>query len=427
MLLGTAVAMTLYIILIRPFLMLNMRTVTFELIIAGITVFALITSLLIFIGTLLITLIMGIFKNSQSRIRPWIVKLRKRFVITIVLGLVFIGITLISQWLAYTPPILGEDGKELKGSIATLEKVILGDSKQWITIRGNNVNNPILLFLAGGPGGSQLAATRSHLKELEKHFVVVNWDQPGAGKSYNSVSRKKLTPKRYISDAHELTMYLRNRFNQEKIYVLGESWGSALGILIAQRYPELYHAFIGTGQMVSFRDTEIMDYKQALKIAKDKGDKNKIKQLELQGVPPYYGKDVVWKEAAYLMYLSNYMANNPNIKGPGYNTLGDIAAPEYGIYDKLNFVRGPIKTFNHVYQQLYDFDFRKQVTKIDVPVFILHGRHDINAPTILVEEYFEILDAPMKELIWFENSGHSPWIDEEDRFIDMMVYLLNLR
>jgi pimeloyl-ACP methyl ester carboxylesterase len=118
------------------------------------------------------------------------------------------------------------------GSIATLEQVTLGGSQQWITIRGKNVHNPVLLFLAGGPGSSELSSTRSFLGALEDHFVVVNWDQPGAGKSYDAVQIATLTPQRYVSDAHQLVHQLPTRFHQDKLYLMGDSWGTIPGTLL---------------------------------------------------------------------------------------------------------------------------------------------------------------------------------------------------
>ena len=130
--------------------------------------------------------------------------------IGIIVGIMLVSLlaVLLSQWYATTPAILGTDGEPLAGSIAELERVELNGREQWITIRGQDPGKPVLLFLAGGPGGSQLAATRSKLGALEEHFVVVNWDQPGAGKSYQAADFEKLTPEQYIADAHELTLYL---------------------------------------------------------------------------------------------------------------------------------------------------------------------------------------------------------------------------
>ncbi len=326
-----------------------------------------------------------------------------------------------SQRFAATPPILGDDGRPLHGSIATLEQVELNGSQQWISIRGKVTSNPVLLFLAGGPGGSQLAATRKILGALEEHFVVVNWEQPGVGKSYAAVPRAELTPERYISDGLALTRYLRERFGQEKIYVAGESWGSALGIWMAQREPQLFHAVVGMGQMVAFAQTDIDCYTTALRIARERGDRAKVAQLEAQGPPPYPSDTLMANEANYLMYLSGVMSANPAITGPGYDTFGDIGSPEYGLIDKINYVRGVLNTYTQLWPQLWEVDLRSQVPQIEVPVYILEGRHDINASPYLAEEYYALLDAPHKELIWFEHSGHSLWIDEHEHFVAVLV------
>lgn len=336
------------------------------------------------------------------------------FAVTIILNAALI---VFSQLTASTPPITDEDGNTPENSIAELIEIELNGRKQWISIRGWDKNAPVLLFLAGGPGGSQIAAVRHELAELEKHFVVVNWDQPGSGKSYYAEKIGNITPGTYIDDGYALTEYLKQRFSQEKIYLMGESWGSALGIFLIDKYPQSYHAFIGTGQMVDFAETERMDYAKAIEIAESRGDTGVIKQLIANGEPPYYGKYVTWKSAQYLNYLSAYMASNPRIHNPGYNTLRDVASPEYGMVDKINFFRGIVNTFNHVYQQLYEIDMRVDFTKLDVPVYFFLGRHDVNAPTVLAEEYFEVLDAPDKKIVWFEHSGHSPWINERELFV----------
>jgi pimeloyl-ACP methyl ester carboxylesterase len=157
--------------------------------------------------------------------------------------------------------------------------------------------------------------------------------------------------------------------------------------------------------------------KKALEIAQSKGDTALIERLTANGEPPYYGNDVTWKSAVYLNYLSAYMAANPKIQNPGYNTFRDVGSSEYGLLDKINFFRGIVNTFNHVYQQLYTIDMRTDYIKLDVPVCFFLGRHDVNAPTVLVEEYVQGLDAPDKRIIWFEHSGHNPWINEPEKFV----------
>jgi pimeloyl-ACP methyl ester carboxylesterase len=340
-----------------------------------------------------------------------------------VAGIVVVGLIAVatSQYYAATPPIVDASGRPVPGSIATLEKVSLNGSEQWISIRGKDLNEPVLIFLAGGPGGSQLATARRALAGLEDHFVVVNWEQPGSGKSFDAVKRSTLTPERYVDDGLALTAYLRERFDEEKVYVLGESWGSALGIWLVQREPESFYAFIGTGQMVSFLETDRMCYDFALNLAREQGNADKVAQLVQQGPPPYYGEGVAMKEAAFLMETFNYMNADPAIADDGFNTFQDLASPEYGLYDKVNWVRGVIETMDVVYPQLWEVDFRQQAAQLEVPVYFLIGRHDVNAPPVITEDYYALLDAPHKQLIWFDHSGHNPWVTESEGFVDVVV------
>ncbi len=357
-------------------------------------------------------------KNANPR---QITHLKKTAIFLVIVVVLNVGLVAISQHTAYTPRILDEKGNTPENSIAELTEIELNGREQWISLRGWDQSKPVLLFLAGGPGGSQMAAVRYELSELEKHFVVVNWDQPGSGKSYYAEKTENISIETYIQDGYALTEYLKERFTQEKIYLVGESWGSALGIFLIDSFSDSYHAFIGTGQMIDFVETEQMDYEKALEIANEKNDKATVEQLEENGLPPYYGDNVTWKSAVYLNYLSSYMANNSAIHNPGYNTLRDIGSSEYGLLDKINYFRGIINTYNHVYQQLYSVDLRTDYTTLDVPIYFFLGRHDLNAPTSLVEEYLQVVDTPHTEIKWFEHSGHSPWINERDKFMEELI------
>lgn len=351
-------------------------------------------------------------------------RLRKNTVWLVMILVLTGGFMLFSQLTASTPSIKDENEKPIKGSIAELEKVSLNGRSEWISIRGVNKTNPVLLFLAGGPGGSQMAAVRHDLSELEKHFVVVVWDQPGSGKSYEA-GGKNLTLDTYVEDGLALTAYLQKQFAQDKIYLVGESWGSALGVFLASESPGSYHAVIGTGQMVDFLKTECIDYDKAMELAQKNGDTDKVRKLKDNGRPPYYGPDVTWKSAEYLNYLSSYMGRNPEIHNGGFNTFRDIFSSEYGIIDKINYLRGIVTTFNHVYPQLYHINLSTDYPKLEVPVCFFLGRHDINAPTSLVEDYAEVLQAPHKEIVWFEHSGHSPWINESSKFVEELLRVVN--
>lgn len=188
-----------------------------------------------------------------------------------------------------------------------------------------------------------------------------------------------------------------------------------------QRNPELFHAFIGTGPMVAFLETDLMCYDFVLNLMEERGNTEKVEQLKQQGPPPYYGKGVALKEAAFLTETYTYMNADPNINDDGFNTFQDLAGSEYGLYDKVNWLLGTLLTMDVVYPQLWDVDFRTQATQLEVPVYFLIGRHDVNAPPVLAEEYFALLDAPHKELIWFERSGHNPWVTESKAFVDVIV------
>src|SRR6056297_529687 len=313
----------------------------------------------------------------------------------------------ISQIFSHTPDT---------AKLATLEKIKINGTTQAISVRGESEDNPVILFLAGGPGGSQIQATRENLSALESDYTIVNWEQPGVGKSYNAHPIKSLTPDVYVEDGHALTQYLKERFNQEKIYMIGQSWGSYLGILLSKQYPEDYYAFIGTGQMVDFSETEQYCYDLALSMARENNDQQQIKALENLDEIPIRGNNISLEIGTYLMYLHKMMGRDSNIKQTNWNTFKILFSPEYGILDTINYFRGLYYTFSHVYQQLYGKDLRQIHTEFDVPIYILQGRHDFNAPTYLAEDYYEKITAPDKQLIWFDRSGHEPWINENELF-----------
>lgn len=328
----------------------------------------------------------------------------------------------LSQSYANTPLITDENGVPVPGSIASLEQIELGGSQQWVTIRGQRADLPVLLFLAGGPGGSELAMTRRYLGALEEHFIIVNWDQPGTGKSYNAVDFAALTPERYTADGLELANHLRAHFGQEKIYLFGESWGSILGVWMVQQQPELFHALITTGQMVDVVENDVEMYDFALEQLAAQGRADRVAALEQNGPPPYAAAEVIGKFNAMNGVVNSYMHAHARGEGTGHNLLFDsLGAPEYGLLDKVRWVLGLANTFTTVYPQIYDVDLRAQAPRLEVPVTIIKGRWDINASNALTEEYFALLEAPHKELIWFENSAHTPMWDEPAHFTDVLV------
>jgi pimeloyl-ACP methyl ester carboxylesterase len=304
--------------------------------------------------------------------------------------------------------------------------VNLGGVDQWLIVRGQDVNNPVLLFLSGGPGASEAGRVLRFNKALEKDFTVVIWEQRGCAKSYPSRHPKAdLTVEQYVSDVIELSEMLRARFDERKIYLVGHSWGTIIGVRAAQQRPDLFHAYIGTAQMVDVRETDKIIYEMVLEHSQKTGDTDFVESLEKRGPPPYIGKNPI-KPYATLFGREYAIYEVPNIKNPEYRAEGDavmlmLKQPEYGWLDRLNYLLGMMTTFNAVYPQLQELDFREDATDFDLPVYLILGRHDMNNPLQIPKDYFELIQAPDKELYIFEESGHGMIWEEADLFYEIMV------
>jgi proline iminopeptidase len=349
---------------------------------------------------------------------------------TAVLGLTTVALLALAvaiAWPASTPPILGADGKPVPGSITTLEPVRLGGHDQWISIRGVSTDKPVLLWLSGGPGQSDLAFTRV-LSDLEQEFVVVNWDQRGQGKSYSALDPTDTwTLDQAVSDTLALSNYLRERFGETKIYLAGESWGTTLGVLAVQRQPELYYAWIASGQMVSQLETDRRIYRDLLAYAGRASDADLTAQLQANGEPPYaslYGNSVA---------MQYYPAIEPAYTQPAaYAQRGEAArvgpwgmfASEYNLVEKVNVLRGLMDMFSVMYPQLQSVDFRRDVPRLEVPVFLAQGVGELQARHDLALEWFELLEAPEKHLFTLEQAGHSTLFERSDVFYQIMTEMV---
>lgn len=154
----------------------------------------------------------------------------------------------------------------------------------------------------------------------------------------------------------------------------------------------------------------------ALRIAQERGDQKMVGKLVAQGEPPYYSDSIILDTIRYLQYLDGEVVARGQVHAPKSSLYASILAPEYGLVDKYNWITGLFRTFDQVFPQLYGVNFRESATTLKVPCYFLIGRHDLNAPTQLTEEYYNLLSAPKKELLWFEHSGHAPWNTEADRY-----------
>jgi pimeloyl-ACP methyl ester carboxylesterase len=308
-------------------------------------------------------------------------------------------------------------------SIATLEKVRIGGSDQWVLERSEDISNPIVLYLHGVPGTSQLTLNRRNTRDLERFFTVVNWDQRGAGKSYAAIrDEARMTIDQFVEDTRELSVYLLRKFGRDRLVLVGHSWGTVIGALTVSRYPELYCCYVGIGQVARMEAGERASYDFTLDQARHHGDRRAIEALVRMGPPPYDG-DWRTKTVTQRRYLARY---GGEVHGSRNGAMGLVLGSllfsrEYTLGDRINFFRGVLGSMRLLWPQLLHVDLFERVPRIDVPVFLMEGRHDQEVPAELAEKYFEALEAPSKELIWFDRSAHMPHSEERDRFNRTMV------
>jgi proline iminopeptidase len=309
------------------------------------------------------------------------------------------------------------------GGIDTLHTVTLGGLPQWVQIRGHSQRNPVLLFLHGGPGSPETPFVRHYNGGLEKHFTVVTWEQRGAGKSFSpDIPDSTMHVSRFLDDTDQLVKWLQKRFSQPKIYLVGHSWGSVLGMLAIQRHPEDFLAYVGIGQVVDMPQNEALSYAYVLNTARQRNNAKAVRELEAIG-PPVRGTyaggmESLLKQRNWLTYFGGSLYG----KSDANEVITQLFfAYEYSVGDLFNYGRGALFSLFRLWNELMDIHLVQQVPSVRVPVYFCVGRSDYQTPFVLVENYFQQLEAPHKELIWFEKSGHSPNYEEPNRFQSVMV------
>jgi pimeloyl-ACP methyl ester carboxylesterase len=260
--------------------------------------------------------------------------------------------------------------------------------------------------------------------ELVKHFVVVHWDQRGAGKSYSpKIPTSTMVVDQFVSDTYELTEVLAERFDVPKIYLIGHSWGSQVGILTVARHPDVYYAFIALGQFVYSVEGDAVGYQFALDQAVREDNQKAVGELEAIGQPPW---TIVGQRSTSARWIDAFGGTGRQFTTQDY-FREMINSPEYTLKDLLGFIRGMLFSGNTLlasgeYNRINLFE---QVPKVDVPVYFFQGRYDYSAPGNVVELYFEMLDAPQKSLLWFEKSAHFPHWEEPQKFVDALLEILS--
>jgi proline iminopeptidase len=345
---------------------------------------------------------------------------------TALLGLATVGLAVVVAIPASTPPILGADGRPIPGSIAELAQVELGGAEQTIMIRAASPDNPVLLYLSGGPGQSDLGYSRPISSVWDDDFVFVDWDQRGNGNSYPAIEpMSAMTLEQAVADTIQLSEYLAERFDEQRIYVMGESWGTILGVLAAQQRPDLYHAYIGSGQMVNIRETDRRIYEDLQAYAARTGNADLAAKLDGFGAPPYRDfpmtNGMIWSFYDYIYDPYTPSATYTRLISEAGVGFYGLLASEYDLVNKANAVRGLFDTFYALYPQVYDHDLRTDVPTLDVPVWILDGSAELDARRDLALEWAAGLEAPSKQVVTFEDAAHSVAFEQVDAVHRLLV------
>ena len=296
--------------------------------------------------------------------------------------------------------------------------VTLGGAEQHIRVRGTNAENPVLLFIHGGPGVCDRHWVLKDQSGLADVCTMVCWDQRGAGKSYNKEqSKQPMTIDLMVSDAAELVELLCKEFNQEKIFIVGHSWGTVLGTRLAQSHPEHIAGYVAMGQVVDVVELEELSYQFVMDEAVRLNDQKAIKELTRIGKPV----DGSYGSMDNLIAQRNYMTK---YGGGAYKEKENIWAsviipvlksPEYTLPDLVRYIQGTLYCLNALWDEVASTTrFHQTVSKFEMPVFFTEGRHDMNTPPSIAWRWFEAIEAPRKEWHWFEESAHSPIKEEPE-------------
>lgn len=271
----------------------------------------------------------------------------------------------------------------------------IGSSKQFISIFGENNNLPLLVYLHGGPGDAALPLMYKYNVELGKAFNVVVWEQRGAGKSYCKFSEEDIISiETYIEDLHSLILYLLETFKQEKVYLLGHSWGSVLGLMFIKKYPQLIHSYYGCGQVVNMKKGLKCQYDFVLKESEERNQKKivqRLKTINLSLTQEDWLNDLLFVTKLVVRYKHSLYGKS------NYNQLVKdfIFSSKYTFKDLINREKGSLQSIQYLWQELMEVDF-SEYKSFDVPITFFEGRHDRHVSSSLVEEYYHTIKTPKK-------------------------------
>lgn len=299
----------------------------------------------------------------------------------------------------------------------------IGGIDQWITIKGNDRSNPVVLFLHGGPGDALSPYADALFAGWEKEFTLVQWDQRGAGRTFGKSGpsiRPTMTVQRMTDDGIEVAQFLAKHLNKKKIIIVGGSWGSILGIYMAHARPDLFSAYVGTAQFVNWRKNLSASYTRVLELARASGDQQAITSLTTLGPPPWDSLFKSWP--VFRKWKLVYQAKRVTAP-PAPETLSPAyASPE----EQAQYAAADDFCFEHFWGlkmsgPLDAVDLPALGTDFAIPMFILQGQEDLTALPELAKAYFDSIRAPRKEFYLVPGTGHASSATELDLTLKVLV------
>jgi pimeloyl-ACP methyl ester carboxylesterase len=299
----------------------------------------------------------------------------------------------------------------------------IGGIPQSMIIQSVDPTNPVLLFLHGGPGMPEFFMEQDYPTGLERHFTMVWWEQRGAGMSFSAdIPPETMTMAQMITDTVEVADYLRGRFGQDRILLLGHSWGSYLGIQVAEKAPDRFLAYVGMAQITHQLRSEVMAHDYLLGVYNARGDATMVRKLEAAPVSMEAGLSPAWmrlRDAAMHQAGVGHTRDIASAVTGIFLPVWQVRA--YTVMDKINVWRGKLWSRPFFWEELLRDDLSTRLTKFTLPVDFFVGRYDQTANPGLSRIYFDAIDAPLKGFHEFENSAHSPLFEEPEHATEILL------
>lgn len=307
-------------------------------------------------------------------------------------------------------------------------KLEINGTEQYVFLSGQDTDKPVMLFLHGGPGTPETPFIDKWNPGLKNHVILAMWEQRGSGKSFSSrIDPASMTTEQFLKDAHQVTQYLKERYDRENIILAGHSWGAILGIRLIKKYPEDYSAFISISQPSHAIREFQATYQWLTENAEAENNRKAMRQLKR--FYPDTLKSVDLSDLSIkLTWVNHYGGGAFFSQKNSFRSLvwAVLTFRGYSLWDKLNYPRGERFTLKHMYEEIADLNLFNEINSVQMPVFFIHGQHDYQVPMEIAYDFYEHLQAPYKAFYVFNNSAHGVIIEEPENFNRLLVYITGL-